>query len=125
MTDENWEETRFLAQNVAKFLNKDPKEVEEILRTCEDFLVHRFLEMYLEDEDHTGKDYAIELPYLGTLVVSFNTKVSCTYSFTPRKQFIKKLKRAYNQEESPLVEQLTKKLGDKLVTEYKIEKGEF
>ena len=125
MTDENWEETRFLVQNVSKFLEKDPKEVDEVLKTCENFVIHRFLEMYLEDEDHTGKDYAVELPYLGTLIISFSTKVSSTYTFVPRKQFVKKLKRAYNQEESPLVEQLTKKLGEKLVADYKIEKGEF
>jgi len=124
-TDTNWIETRFLSENVAEFLGKSTEEVEEILKTCENFLIHRFLEIYLNDETHKDKDYAIELPYIGTFVVSFTTEVSRTFNFVPRQAFLFKLKKAYNQKESPLTKQLTKNLENKLVTEYRAERGEL
>ncbi len=62
---------------------------------------------------------------VGTFVVSFTTEVSRTFNFVPRQAFLFKLKKAYNQKESPLTKQLTKNLEDKLVTEYRAERGEL
>lgn len=112
-TDDNWKETRVLAEDLNTLLNLPNNISEEYFKVLENLIVHKFLEKLLEDEDNNGKDYSIELPYIGTIVVSVENDRLST-SFSVKSSFYKKIKSAYDTKESPLVKQCSDILGEVL-----------
>lgn len=119
--DENWKETRVTAQDLSQLLGIPVKATEDILTVLENLIVHRFVEK-ISDDDIRGTDVSIELPYLGSLIVSVRDNGGVETSFVPRKVFYNKIKKACYSRNSPLVEQLSKVLGEELVS--RMEKGE-
>lgn len=84
----------------------------------ENLLIHKFIEL-LNNEDITeDKDYNIELPYLGSFIVSITDKGRIITNFTAKSSFYKKIKSAYLTRESPLVSQCGSILGKDLADKY-------
>lgn len=114
--DDNWRETRAYASDVSSLDDKvDTKDVERIFNEVEDVIVHRFIELLNDMEDCQGTDVQIELPYLGSLVISFDDSGKMSYNFVVRQVLSKKLKSAYTSRESPLTEKYAKLLSDKFI----------
>lgn len=120
--DDNWRETRASAEDLSELLGIHPKATEDFLVVLENLIVHRFLEA-ISDDDCSGKDISIELPYLGTLVVSFDDHDQISTNFVIRKVLQRKIKTAYLKRTSPLVSQLETILGDHLVK--KMQEGDI
>lgn len=115
--DDNWKEVRLLAEDLDTLLGL-PKEVsEDYLKILENLIVHRFIET-ISNEDFRGKDCQVELPYLGSLVVSVDESDKLSLNFIPRSTFYRKIKNAYYKRESPLVTQCAEILGQDLVKKY-------
>lgn len=119
--DDNWKQTRVLAQDLNKLLNLPTETSEKYLQILENLIVHKFLESVLSKEDNTC--YEIELPYLGTLIIEVTDKGHLSTDFVVRPLFFKKLQAAYNTNESPLIQQCTDLLSEKLVKQF--EEGEI
>lgn len=120
--DNNWKEVRASAEDLSCLLNIPVRATEDFLTVLENLIVHKFVEV-VSDEDCTGKDISIELPYLGNLVISIDENGQISLNFVARKVFYRKIKDAYNKRESPLVSQLEAILGDYLVK--KMEDGDI
>lgn len=119
--DDNWKETRVLAEDLSELLGIPKQASEDFLLVLENLIIHKLVEK-LSDEDCKGQDISIELPYLGTLIISVDEQGRVSEDFVCRKTFARKVKSAVNQRESPLVSQLGKILGESLVK--KMEEGE-
>ena len=117
-SDDNWKETRLLAEDLQNLIGLPSKVTEDYLKIIENLLIHKFLEVVMETDDFKGKDCQIELPYLGSLVISVDDKDKLHVDFTVRNIFYRKLKSAYYNRESPLTEQLEKILGQELVQRF-------
>jgi len=111
--DNNWKETRLLSQDLSELLGVPVQATEDFLLVMENLIIHKFIET-ISDEDFRGKDCQIELPYLGSLVISVDDKDRMSINFVVRKSFYKKIKNAYNNKNNPLSDQLCKILGYKL-----------
>lgn len=111
--DNNWKETRLLSQDLSEILGVPVQATEDFLLVMENLIIHKFIET-ISDEDFRGKDCQIELPYLGSLVISVDDKNRMNINFVVRKSFYKKIKNAYNNKNNPLSDQLCKILGYKL-----------
>lgn len=121
--DENWKETRVLAKDISLILGTPDKDVEELLKTIENLIVHKLVEA-MTTEEISNKDFSVELPYLGTLVVSISgSRDSVSTNFVPRRTFYRKIRKACHTLESPLTSQLCEKLGEHYATLY--EEGEI
>lgn len=118
-SDNNWKETRLLAEDLSNLIGLSPEMTENFLKIIENLIIHKFLEVVSEeDNDLKGKDIQIELPYLGSLIISINDKDKLTTDFVVRNIFFRKLKSAYYSRESPLTEQVEKILGQQLSHEF-------
>lgn len=120
--DDNWKETRASAEDLSDLLNVPVKATEDFLTVLENLIVHKFVET-ISDEDCRGKDIAVELPYLGTLVVSIDDNDQISLNFVARNVLYRKIKTSYTKRSSPLVSQLESILGDYLVK--KMEEGDI
>lgn len=120
--DDNWREVRASAEDISDLMNIPVRATEDFLTVLENLTVHKFVET-ISDEECRGKDIAIELPYLGTLIVSIDEDDQVSLNFVARKVLYRKIKSAYVKRESPLVSQLESILGDHLVK--KMEEGEI
>lgn len=116
--DDNWYETQATIQDMSDLLGISPEAIDEFLHTLENLIVHRFLESVPEG----SRDYevAIELPYLGSLVVS-KEKGRLSTLFTSRRKFWRKLNQAAIHGTDPLVDQLGEVLGKQLVKKFEEE----
>lgn len=114
--DENWKETRATSKDLSELLGVSVSTVEDFLTILENLIIHRFVEVISESEESL-EDVSIELPYLGSLVIStINGKGSrLSISFVPRQSFYKKVRKAYLSLESPLINQVNSILGNRLV----------
>lgn len=121
-SDENWKESRLLAQDLELIAGVPVEVTEDYLKIIENLIIHKFVEI-LSNEDFRGKDCQVELPYLGSLVVSVDEKNKMSTNFVVRNSFYRKLRKAYLHRESPLVEQCSSILGDHLVELF--EKGDI
>ena len=115
--DQNWKETKVVTQDVETILEVPCNEVNEILSLVEKLAVHRFVEL-LSDHEFKDKDVAIELPYLGTLVLSINNRGKITYNFVVRNSVYREFRDAYRNRKSPLESDLSKRLGSELVKRF-------
>lgn len=113
-TDPNWVETRVLAEDLSKLLGVPVQATEDFLLVLENLIVHKIAENVPEDSQ--GKDISVELPYLGTLVVSINERNAVTTNFVIRNTLYKKIRTACHKKESPLTDQISNILGQHLVT---------
>lgn len=110
--DENWKETRATAEDLSILLGVPTSTTEEFLKVLENLIIHRLVEVLSDSE---SEDVAIELPYLGSLVISDPKKKYPDISFVPRKAFYRKIKDACQSLKSPLTSQIGVALGQKLV----------
>lgn len=110
--DKNWKETRASAEDLLLLTGVPVNVTEEFLKTLENLIIHRFVESLADSEDKC--DVSIELPYLGSLVVS-NDKKYPEINFVPRPAFYRKIKNACHSLESPLTSQVSDDLSRKLV----------
>lgn len=116
--DDNWKDTRASAEDLSELLNIPVKATEDFLTVMENLIVHKLVET-ISDEDILGKDIAIELPYLGSLVISIDDRGHLSTNFVIRGTLYKKIRNAYLKRESPLVSQIESILGDDLVKRMK------
>lgn len=125
--DNNWKETRATAEDLSKLLGVSVSAVEDFLVVLENLIVHKIVEaLSSSDQSDSGEDreVSVELPYLGSLVVSIlGKRESVSLSFCPRSSFYKKVRKACHMLESPLVSQLERVLGEKLLKMF--EEGEL
>lgn len=115
--DQNWKETKVITQDVETVLEVPRNEVNEILSLVEKLAIHRFVEI-LSDHEFKDKDVAIELPYLGTLILSINSRGKITYNFVVRNSMYREFRDAYRNRKSPLESELSKKLSSELVKRF-------
>lgn len=115
--DNNWKDTRASAEDLSLLLGVSVQTVEDFLVVLENLIIHKYVEE-LSKTDESTVDINIELPYLGSLVVSTNEKGQISTSFAVRRTFYRKLKKATNLMESPLTSQLCKILGNQLVEKF-------
>lgn len=115
--DQNWKETKVITQDVETVLEVPCNEVNEILSLVEKLAIHRFVEI-LSDHEFKDKDVAIELPYLGTLILSINSRGKITYNFVVRNSMYREFRDAYRNRKSPLESELSKKLSSELVKRF-------
>lgn len=120
--DDNWKEVRASAEDLSDLMSIPVRATEDFLTVLENLIVHKFAET-ISDEECKGTDVAIELPYLGTLVVSIDENDQISLNFVARKVLYRKIKSAYVKRESPLVSQLESILGDHLAR--KMEEGDI
>lgn len=109
--DNNWRETRATAEDMSLLLGVSVTDTENFLKVLENLIIHRLVE---ELADSEAEDVSIELPYLGSLVVSREKKYP-EISFVPRNSFYRKIKDACRTLKSPLTSQVEVALGQKLV----------
>lgn len=121
--DDNWKETRLLCDDISNLLDIPRGVSEDYLTVLENLIIHKFAEAVCLEEDCRGKDFSIELPYLGSLIVSIDSKNHMSVNFAVRSAFYKKLRAAYTRKESPLTSQMYSILGDLLIE--KMEEGEI
>lgn len=119
--DDNWKETRILAEDLDTLLGLPKDITEDYLKILENLIVHRFVEQLEDCQDFRNKDCQIELPYLGSLVISVNEKNKISTDFVVRDTFYRKLRNALYSKESPLVSQCGKILGEDLVKRFEEE----
>lgn len=122
--DDNWRETRLLAEDLDTLLDLPVNTTEEFLKIMENLIIHRYVEA-ISNEDFKGKDCQIELPYIGSLIVSTDDKGHLSTDFVVRKAFNRKLRNAYYNRESPLINQCAKILGQDLVEKFEEDGGKF
>lgn len=115
--DQNWKETKVVTKDVETILEVPCNEVNEILSLVEKLAIHRFVEI-LSDHEFKDKDVAIELPYLGTLILSINSRGKITYNFVVRNSMYREFRDAYRNRKSPLESDLSKKLSSELVKRF-------
>lgn len=115
--DNNWKDTRASAEDLSLLLGVSTQTVEDFLVVLENLIIHKYIEE-LSKTDESTADISIELPYLGSLIVSTNEKGQISTSFAVRRTFYRKLKKATNLMESPLTSQLCKILGNQLVEKF-------
>lgn len=120
--DENWKETRLTAKDLSVLLGVSVSTVEEFLVVVENLLIHKLVETLSEVDDIGNTDVCIELPYLGSLVISTDKRKVST-NFVVRPSLYRKIKKACSSLESPLTEQLSTILGECLLKKY--EEGEI
>lgn len=116
--DDNWKETRLLAEDIDKLLGIPSETSEKYLTILSSLIIHKFLESLLDNESKAGT-YQINLPYVGSLLVEINEKGQISTDFVVRGSFYKALKRAYTSHESPLVNLCTDYLSEDLLKRYK------
>lgn len=112
--DENWRETRATAEDLSLLLGVPTSTTEEFLKVLENLIVHRLVEALADSE---SEEVSIELPYLGSLVIS-RQKKSPEISFVVRSTFYRKIKDACRTLKSPLTSQISTALGQKLVQKF-------
>lgn len=118
-SDENWKETQVLVKDIAQLLGVPPGMTKDLLKTLENLIIHKLVEAVSTEDNPSDKDYAIELPYLGTLVVSLTgRRDQVSLSFAPRNSFYRKVRKACHTLESPLTEQVGEILGEHFVNLY-------
>ena len=117
--DENWKETRVLTSDLEELLGIPKETSEEYLKVLENLIIHKFVEELLDTNSFIEKDCAIELPYLGTLIISVNKGNSISTSFAPRRTFYNKIKEAYSTKQSPLIVQCEDLLRDEYLNNLK------
>lgn len=115
--DNNWKDTRATAEDLSLLLGVSVQTVEDFLIVLENLILHKYVEK-LSENDSADVDISIELPYLGSLVVSISEKGQISTSFVVRRAFYRKLKKATGSLESPLTSQLCKILGNQLVESF-------
>ncbi len=124
--DENWKQSRILAQNINRLLELPVETSEKYLQIVEEVILHTFLEMVLSagEESNPGLDqvFEIELPYLGTLVITAHDKHLST-DFVVRPTFYKKLQNVYLKKVSPIIQTCNELLSQELVKQF--EEGEI
>jgi len=111
--DNNWIETRLYAQDLSSLLGIPVQATENFLLVLENLIVHKIAERVPEDSHN--KDISIELPYLGSLIISIDSKNKVTTNFVIRNALYKKIRTACHKKESPLSDQISNILGDHLV----------
>lgn len=124
--DENWKQSRILAQNLDRLLNLPVETSEKYLQIIEDVLLHTFLEMVLSEvssDTETDQVYEIELPYLGTLVITVREGKHLSTDFVVRPTLYKKLQNVYLKKESPLIHTCNNLLSQQLIKQF--EEGEI
>lgn len=119
--DDNWKETRILAEDLDTLLGLPKDITEDYLKILENLIIHRFVEQLEDCHDFRGKDCQIELPYLGSLVISVDDKNKLSTDFVVRDTFYRKLRNAFHSKESPLISQCGKILGEELVKKFEEE----
>lgn len=112
--DENWKETRASAEDLSLLLGVSTSTTEEFLKVLENLIIHRFVEALTDTE---SEEVSIELPYLGSLVIS-RQKKSPEITFVVRPAFYRKIKEACHTLKSPLTSQISAALGQKLVQKF-------
>lgn len=115
--DQNWKETKVVTQDVETVLEVPCNEVNEILSLVEKLAIHRFVEI-LSDHEFKDKDVAIELPYLGTLILTISSRGKITYNFVVRNSMYREFRDAYRNRKSPLESDLSKKLSSELIKRF-------
>lgn len=114
--DDNWKETQVYAQDLSTLLGIDSKSTQEFLVTLENVIIHRLVEVIADTPDKSNKDYSLELPYLGNLIVSLSgTRDKVSVNFVTRPAFYRKIRKACHDLRSPLVGQVSSELGKHLV----------
>lgn len=113
--DNNWINTRVITKDLETILGVPVHLSEDYLITIENLIIHKFIEVSM---DQDAEDYQIELPYLGSLVISPLPHHKLSVEFTPRKSFYNKLCKAYYDKESPLIIQCAKALGGTLSNKF-------
>lgn len=116
--DDNWKETRLLAEDLENLLGVPKNINEDYLKIIENLIIHKFVEQILDDDESINNDYCIELPYLGSLIISINSINQLDINFVPRTAFYKKIRNAYIKKESPLLDQCTKILSNEYVKRF-------
>lgn len=116
--DDNWAETRILAEDLDTLLGIPKGVSEDYLKVLENLIVHRLVEQVREEKDFRGKDCQIELPYLGSLIISIDNKNKISTNFVVRDTFYRKIRKAFHTKESPLVSQCSKILGEDLLNKF-------
>lgn len=116
--DDNWRETRLLAEDLDVLLGLPKNVTEDYLKILENLIIHRFVEKIADEEDFRGKDYQIELPYIGSLIVSISENSKISTDFVVRNSFYRKLKSACFSKTSPLVDQCADILGRDLAQKF-------
>lgn len=121
--DENWKEVKILSEDLSALLGVSEKSTKEFLTTLENLIIHRLTEQVSLSEETHDVEYSIELPYLGTLVVSVEgPRDLVSLSFVARNSFYRKVRKACHHQESSLNSQVASQLGEHLVNLF--EKGE-
>lgn len=116
--DDNWKETRLLAEDLENLLGVPKNINEDYLKIIENLIIHKFVEQIMDDDESINNDYCIELPYLGSLIISINNINQLDINFVPRAAFYKKIRNAYIKKESPLLDQCTKILSNEYVKRF-------
>lgn len=121
--DDNWKKTRILAQDIDQLLGLPVETSEKYLQVLEDLIIHNFLELVLSTDTKDETVFELELPYLGTLIITVKNGKHLSTDFVARPLFNKKLQTAYTAEKSPLVHTCVDLLSKKLVKQF--EEGEL
>lgn len=113
--DENWKETKACSEDLSTLLGIPESSVQEFLEVLENLIIHRLVETLLSEDTISDKDFSVELPYLGSLVVSLSgSRDNVSLSFVPRNTFYRKIRKACHTLESPLNDQISSILGNHL-----------
>lgn len=113
--DENWKETKATANDLSKLLGIPESSTIEFLEVLENLIIHRLVESLLTEDKISDKDFLVELPYLGSIVVSLTgARDRVSISFVPRNTFYRKIRKACHTLESPLNDQVSFILGSSL-----------
>ena len=113
--DKNWQETRVTAKDLEELLGIPAEVSEELFKTVENLALHKLVEEFIKNKSTVGKDFAVSLPYFGTLVISFGYHDKLTWNFVPCGTFLKTLRAVHWSKESPLTEQLCEVLSKDLM----------
>lgn len=113
--DENWKETKATAKDLSVLLGVPESSTQNFLEVLENLIIHKLVESLSSEEDISDKDFSVELPYLGSLIVSLSgSRDSVSLSFVPRNTFYRKVRKACHTLESPLNDQVSAILGNHL-----------
>ena len=117
--DENWKETKATSKDLSELLGVPESSTQEFLEILENLIIHRLVESLLSEDTISEKDFSVELPYLGSLIVSLSgSRDNVSLSFVPRNTFYRKIRRACHTLESPLNAQISSILGGHLAKSY-------
>lgn len=121
-TDGNWIKTRDLSKDIETITEIPYNYNEEFFKITESVILHKILEnielLELRGESVRNKDFEIELPYLGSLIVFVDNDKNISFNFTARPIFVKKVKECILKKKDFLSEHLEQKLENKLVEKF-------